>query len=256
MSSINNLNKQKYIVEPFTIDNNKSKILDAGFSISVDNNLNPSFNIHVSSVALAYYKADYDLKRLRKETRSQKLKEYIDYDIMADYSLREGEREVLSLKIQKRDDKNNFYYIMPELITIANNFDYNDNVINEDFIYYANQIFYQFQYQNNQSLVRDLRGLYSSVLSEYLYYKGIEYIVKNRIYTGPGYKQGSFSTPLKKNDALINQFIFAQYLLEVLNKYYNEQLLLFKKQSFEISLSNNRSKIFEPKNLNMKSWEV
>ncbi len=220
---------EQYIVRPFTIDNKTSNTLDDGFSITVDPNDNPSLNIHISLISFEYLKRGYGLNNLLKETNSTKIKRYIGNDIISNYSLQLGERRVLTVRIKNKGNKGQIYYAICENIEIENNFSYND-AIEKEFHHFSHQIFSGLRSEDNHKLVTDLMGCYSYILSRYLYLCGIGYIVNNRVLTGDKTRKGSFTSPLRKRECLINQFIILQHLKDVIEDYFFQELLLFEKE--------------------------
>jgi hypothetical protein len=231
MSSIlRRTNESDYIVKPFTIDNKGAETIDDGFSITANHNGTPCLNVHISLVGLEFLKNGYDLNSLKNETRSVKIKDYIGRNTILDYSLQVGLRKTLTLKIMNYNGKAYLYSIACEEIDIIKNCCYSDRIIDSEFDYYMGQIFRHIQYRNNHKLVTDLMGCYSAILSQYLFYRKIQYIIKNRYHSGPNYRKGSFTSPMRKQDSLINQFIFLTYLKDTLNYNFTDELLLFEKK--------------------------
>ncbi|HHX16291.1 MAG TPA: hypothetical protein GX725_00035 [Mollicutes bacterium] len=220
-------NKESYIVKPFTLDCKEAKILDDGFSASIDNEGNLYLNVFVPLVSHEYLKRRYKVEKMIRDTQLQKAKSYINKDMKKQYSLQVGKKLVMCLKIKKDIHNKISYYVLCEEIEIDNNYTFK-NFSSNDFCDVLKNILYVNEDVNTHKFVDDLMCVYSNVLSKYLYINNQEYLYKGNL-TNRHEKQflkGCFTAPLRNRDSFINQYIFLKHMINKLKVEYNKELLL------------------------------
>jgi hypothetical protein len=242
MSSIviNNYSEKDYIVEPFTIDDKKARTLDDAFSITCDRDGKPVFNIHISGISLEYLKIYNELNKFITECNNKKIKKHIDNDLKKSYSLQEGLRKVVTLNIKKDNNKYMIHNISCEEIPIIKNLDYSNN-ISTDFYCIMREILDCNKFDNHHDLVTFLMGYYSRTMSYFLYNCDERYMFKKNFINGNDFRIGSFTSPLRKQDSLLNQFILLHFLKSTIREDYIDNLLLYKSQ---LENKNNKSIIY------------
>lgn len=213
---------EKYIIEPFTIDGSRSKTLDDAFSITCDCFGQIFLNIHIALISNVYLKRGYDFSTIVKETTSVRITDYIGKNNIHNYSLIKGVKEVLTLKISPFERKS---FSICEKVEIVNNYVYEHHV-DPLFYQYVDIIFGKKDDENSHRLVNNLMGYYSASLSRYLFNNGFAYIVGNNLFEGPDFKRGSFTSPLRSQQCLLNQFIFLQAINKKLKHPLNEPVIL------------------------------
>lgn len=199
---VNKKSFRDYIIKPFTIDCDNTRVFDDAYSVEYDFDGNVCLNISISLISLELLNRNYDSNTLKKDIWQSSVKQYL-HEYINEYSLKEGStHKVLTLKIRKYDSRT-LYYIALEDILIDTNYSYSD-MINYKFYAYVREILNVFDVSDLHNLVRTLMHQYSMVLSEYLFREQRKLNLNKT--ANSSYKISSFTSPLREQKSLLNQF--------------------------------------------------